>query len=47
MIEKDVLVLPGRPATQVIIAPPFCVDRSDIDQILEALDTAIASTFYD
>ncbi|RQG88072.1 aspartate aminotransferase family protein [Natrarchaeobius halalkaliphilus] len=43
--DGDLLVWPGRPQTQIMVAPPFCLTRADVDQIHTALDGAIESVF--
>jgi taurine--2-oxoglutarate transaminase len=46
-VAKDhgVLFGSGRPDTQVLISPPLCIDRSDIDEAVEALEAGIDATF--
>ncbi|MFB6123140.1 MAG: aspartate aminotransferase family protein [Haloferacaceae archaeon] len=46
MQEKGVLVGGGRPNVQLVFAPPLCVDRSDVDEAVSALDESIADVFY-
>jgi taurine--2-oxoglutarate transaminase len=45
--ERGLLVGSGRPATQVILSPPLCVDESDVETAVEALDAAIEATTFD
>lgn len=41
--DHGALFLWGRPEHQLMVAPPFCVDRSDVERIASALDGAIES----
>ncbi len=43
--ERNVLVGAGRPATQIICAPPLCAGREEITTGVEALSEAIEGTF--
>ena len=43
--DRGVLVAGGRPAVQIVVAPPFTVDESEIDIAVEAIDEAIESVF--
>ncbi len=43
--ENGVLVGAGRPDTQLIVAPPFTADRTEIDTAIDTLDTAIGVVF--
>ena len=43
--EQGVLLGSGRPDTQVLLSPPLCIDESDIDEAVEALDRSIATVF--
>ncbi len=43
--ERNVLVGAGRPATQVICAPPLCAGREEISEGVAALSAAIEATF--
>ncbi|RQG99447.1 aminotransferase family protein [Natrarchaeobius oligotrophus] len=45
MADEGVLTLPGRPSTQLILAPPFCVDRDDVDRVIEALEIGLEAVF--
>ena len=43
--DRGVLVGGGRPTVQLIVAPPLCATRDDIDEAVDALDRAIAEVF--
>lgn len=44
--ESDgVLFGSGRPDVQVVIAPPLCVSREDIDRAVDVLETSIGAVF--
>ncbi|MEF8802016.1 MAG: aminotransferase class III-fold pyridoxal phosphate-dependent enzyme [Halolamina sp.] len=43
--EHGVLFGGGRPDTQVLLSPPLCIDRSDIDEAVAALEAGIEATF--
>jgi len=43
--DAGVLIGSGRPDVQIILSPPFCVDESDIDEAVDALDAAIGAVF--
>lgn len=43
--ERGTLFGSGRPDTQVIVAPPLCVTRSEIDEAVNALEAAITAVF--
>jgi taurine--2-oxoglutarate transaminase len=43
--DRGLLLGSGRPGFQIIIAPPFCIDESDIDEAVETLETAIETVF--
>jgi taurine---2-oxoglutarate transaminase len=43
--ERNVLIGAGRPATQVICAPPLCAGREEISDGVDALDAAIGAAF--
>jgi taurine--2-oxoglutarate transaminase len=44
-VEHGVLFGPGRPTFNLMVAPPFCVDESDIDRAMAALDASIETVF--
>lgn len=39
------LIGSGRPNVQVILAPPFCIDRDDVETAVQRLETAIDQAF--
>lgn len=43
--QDGVLYSSGRPNTQIMVAPPLCVDETEIEQAMAVLDSAIATTF--
>jgi taurine--2-oxoglutarate transaminase len=43
--DHGVLFGSGRPDTQVLISPPLCIDRDDIDDAVDALEAGIEATF--
>jgi taurine--2-oxoglutarate transaminase len=43
--EHGVLFGGGRPDTQVLLSPPLCIDRTDIDEAVAALEAGIEATF--
>ncbi|NHN48057.1 aspartate aminotransferase family protein [Halostella sp. JP-L12] len=43
--ENGALFGPGRPPFQIMVAPPFCADREDIDTAVSVLDEAIDEVF--
>lgn len=43
--DRNVLVGSGRPATQIICAPPLCAGREEISEGVAALDEAIGAVF--
>jgi taurine--2-oxoglutarate transaminase len=40
-----VLLGSGRPDTQVLLSPPLCIDREDIDEAVDALEAGIEAAF--
>ncbi|MFB6161684.1 MAG: aspartate aminotransferase family protein [Haloferacaceae archaeon] len=45
--DRGLLVGSGRPPTQVLLAPPLCVDEADVEGAVETLDAAIEATTFD
>lgn len=43
--EHGVLFGPGRPTFNLMVAPPFCISKSEIETAVNALDQSISSTF--
>jgi len=43
--DHGVLFGSGRPDTQVLLSPPLCIDRADIDEAVDALEAGIEATF--
>lgn len=43
--DQGVLLGAGRPATQVIVAPPLVVDEGDVDAGIDTLGDAVAAVF--
>ncbi|MFB6302909.1 MAG: aspartate aminotransferase family protein [Haloferacaceae archaeon] len=43
--ERGVMLGSGRPDVQIIVAPPFCVGRDEIDEAVDALDASIEAVF--
>lgn len=43
--ENGLLLSTGRPAYQIMVCPPFCIDESDITEAIEVLDTAFEKVF--
>lgn len=43
--EEGVLFGPGRPPFQIMIAPPFCANKEDIETAIDTLDNAISEVF--
>jgi len=43
--ENGVLFGPGRPPFQIMVAPPFCTDETDIETAVSVLDEAIDEVF--
>ncbi|GAB6879993.1 aspartate aminotransferase family protein [Halorubrum gandharaense] len=43
--DHGVLFGSGRPDVQVIVSPPLCVTREEVDQAVDALDAAIETVF--
>lgn len=43
--EHNVLFSPGKPSFQIMVAPPFCIDRDDVDEAVGALSASIVDVF--
>ncbi len=43
--ERGVLFGVGRPDTQIMIAPPLCVDETEVDEAIAALESGIDAAF--
>lgn len=43
--DRGLLVGPGRPAFQIILAPPLCATTDEIETAVSRLESAIAATF--
>ena len=43
--DRGLLLGSGRPGFQIVIAPPFCIEKATIEEAVESLDAAITAVF--
>lgn len=43
--EQGLLLATGRPSYQIMLCPPFCIDKSELDEAINILDSALENTF--
>jgi taurine--2-oxoglutarate transaminase len=44
--ERGVMVGGGRPAFQVTLSPPFCIDEDDIHEAIDVMEASMDEVFH-